>query len=240
MQPVYRLREVVKTRTAQNATFRLVVSDLEIAPGEQVAMVGQSGCGKSTLLDMLAMVLQPTEMGGFMFKPRDITEQDIELLWRKGKRNRLSDLRKRHIGYVLQTGGLLPYLTVRDNIALSRRLQGLSEGESTRRLAEGMGIEGHLDKLPGLLSAGERQRVAIARALAHEPSVVIADEPTASLDPITGRRIMKLFMGLVENLGMTVLVASHDWDQVDRLGLRKLRHHTRQQGDNVTESVFTD
>lgn len=240
MPPVYRLREVVKTRTTQSSTFRLVIPELSIQAGERVAMVGQSGCGKSTLLDMLAMVLQPNEAVEFIFNPRDTDPQDVQLLWQKSRRNRLSDLRKRHIGYVLQTGGLLPYLTVRDNIALSRRLQGLSEGESTRRLAEGMGIEGHLDKLPGLLSAGERQRVAIARALAHEPSVVIADEPTASLDPITGRRIMRLFMGLVENLGMTVLVASHDWAQVDRLDLRKLTHHTRQKADNVTESVFTD
>ena len=240
MQPVYHLRELVKTRTTPTSTFRLVVPELTIAPGERVAMVGQSGCGKSTLLDMLAMVLQPTEVESFVFRPRDAKEQDVKALWRRNRRNRLSDLRKRHIGYVLQTGGLLPYLTVRDNIALSRRLQGLSEGDATRRLAAGMGIEGHLDKLPGVLSAGERQRVAIARALAHEPSVVIADEPTASLDPITGGRMMRLFMGLVEHLGMTMLVASHDWAQVDELGLRKLRYQTRQVADDVTETVFSD
>nr|VFK50263.1 MAG: putative ABC transport system ATP-binding protein [Candidatus Kentron sp. TC] len=236
---IYHLREVIKTREAEGTAFRLIVPSLQIALGEKIALIGQSGCGKSTLLDLLAMVLRPSNAGAFRFRPEPgASPLDIAHYWYRHKLNSLGDLRKQRIGYVMQTGGLLPYLTVRDNISLSRRLLGMPEDGTVDALVESLEIERHLNKLPSLLSVGERQRVAIARALAHKPSIVIADEPTAPLDPITAKRIMSLFINLVEKFQITVIVASHDWNHVEQLGLRGLSHRTRQQ-DHLTETVVT-
>jgi putative ABC transport system ATP-binding protein len=220
--------------------FRLVVPRLEIAAGDKIALVGQSGCGKSTLLDMLAMVLCPSGAETFQFLPNGNPPTDITKIWEHRDLNRLSDLRKRHIGYIMQTGGLLPFLTVRENIGLSRRLLAKPADDTMDVLARELGIGRQLDKLPGFLSAGERQRVAIGRALAHRPSIVIADEPTASLDPITAKNTMTLLMSLVDGFGVTLIVASHDWAQIDALGLRKIPHLTsKKTGGNLIESVVT-
>jgi putative ABC transport system ATP-binding protein len=140
----------------------------------------------------------------------------------------------------MQTGGLLPYLTVRENINLSRRLLDMHDDGLVEELTKDLGIKQHLDKLPHKLSVGERQRVAIGRALAHRPSIVIADEPTASLDPIAAERIMSLFIELVDELHITVILASHAWRHINRLGLRHLEHHTERKEDgSMTETVVS-
>lgn len=238
---IYHLRDVVKTREAEGAAFRLRVPSLQIAMGEKVALIGESGSGKSTLLDMLSMTLKPSEIGSFRFRPGPGTEPvDISEYWRKNQLNRLGDLRRQRIGYVMQTGGLLPYLTVRENIGLSRRLLNMPGDEMIEELAGNLGIRRHLDKLPHLLSVGERQRVAIGRALAHRPSIVIADEPTASLDPIAAEKIMSLFIELVDELHITVIIASHAWRHINRLGLRHLSHVTRRkENGHTTETVVS-
>ena len=236
---IYHLRDVVLDRESQGISFRLNVPSLQIAQGEKIALIGESGCGKSTLLDILAFIAQPTEIGAFRFRPVNTGEPiDINQLWAKRKLNRLGELRKRHIGYVMQTGGLLPYLTVRDNMNLSRNVLGLRRSHTTEDLARELGIARPLDKLPETLSTGERQRVAIGRALAHEPSIVIADEPTASVDPLAAEKIMSLFIGLAEDRNITVIVASHAWRHIKRLGLRRLAHHTQRSKDGrTTETV---
>ena len=236
---VYHLRDVVRDRASEGVTFRLRVPALQINQGEKIALIGESGCGKSTLLDMLAFIAQPTGMAAFMFRPEPEKDAiDVATMWKKRQLNRLSDLRRRHIGYVMQTGGLLPYLTVRDNMALSRGVLGLGDSDLVETLARELGIARHLDKLPETLSVGERQRVAIGRALAHEPSIVIADEPTASVDPFAAEKIMSLFIGLAEERNITVVVASHAWRHIKRLGLRRLAHHTHRSKDGrTTETV---
>jgi putative ABC transport system ATP-binding protein len=238
---IYHLRDVTKTRESEGVAFRLNVPRLQIAQGEKIALIGESGCGKSTLLDMLAFILQPTAIGAFRFRPEQAGEPlDIADLWDKRRQNRLGDLRKRHIGYVMQTGGLLPYLTVRENMSLSRNVLGLKDDGTVADLARELGIARHLDKLPETLSTGERQRVAIGRALAHRPSIVIADEPTASVDPFAAEKIMSLFIGLVEELNITVIVASHAWRHIKRLGLRRLAHHTQRSDDGgATETIVS-
>ena len=238
-QPIYDLEDVVKTRVAGDYSFSLRVPNLRIHPGEKIALIGESGCGKSTLLDMLAFVLQPDKAARFAFQPGDEAE-DIARHWRRGRRNRLAALRKRHLGYVMQTGGLLPYLSVRENIELPRRLLGLPRDETVSELAEELGLTRHLDKLPADLSTGERQRVAIGRALAHQPAIVIADEPTASVDPFAAEKIMALFMEMVEQRSITVIVASHAWRHIKQLGLRRLAHHSRRSKDGLaTETVVS-
>jgi len=238
---VYHLRDVIKTREAEGVAFRLRVPSLQIAMGEKIALIGESGCGKSTLLDMLAFILKPSAVGAFRFRPeRDGEPLDVDAYWKAGKLNELGDLRKRHLGYVIQTGGLLPYLTVRDNMNLCRSVLGLKHDGTVEHLAEELGIANHLNKLPDALSTGERQRVAIGRALAHRPSIVIADEPTASLDPYAAQKIMSHFIGLVEELNITVILASHAWRHIKELGLRRLNHRTvRSEDKNLTETIVS-
>ena len=238
---VYRLKNVVKSRALDSIGFRLIVPSIEIKAGECVALVGASGSGKSTLLDMLAMVLSPDFAWIFELVSKDSECTDIAAAWKRRDQNRLSEVRKRHIGYVLQTGGLLPYLTVRENIMLSRRLLNMKEDDTGDTLVHALGIRRHLDKLPGLLSVGERQRVAFARALAHRPSIVIADEPTATLDPITARRLTAAVMELVKELKITLITASHDWAHVYNLNFRSLHQESREKEDGrLIESIFRD
>jgi len=241
MSVIYSLKNVVKSRVVEGAGFRLLVPSVEIKAQENVALVGHSGCGKSTLLDMMALALHPDSADEFKLSPGDDEVQDIALLWKKKKQNRLAKIRKQHIGYVLQQGGLLPYLTVRENIELPRKLMNMPEDDSTRSIARVMGIHRQLDKLPGLLSAGERQRVAFTRALSHRPSILLADEPTASLDPITARKIMAVVMELVKGLKITMITASHDWAHVYKMDLRSLHQEAEVvEGGNVYQSIFRD
>lgn len=216
---VFRLAAVVKRWNGAHG-FELNVPQLTIAKGEKVALVGYSGCGKSTLLDLLAMILQPDSAAEFTLGAGQDAPLDVTGAWKQNNIDGLARARMRHIGYVLQTGGLLPFLSIYDNIALSRRGLGLPENGAVESVAGKLGIERHLKKYPGQISVGERQRVAIARAMAHEPSVVIADEPTASLDPINAEEIMALFMNLAEEKGVTLVVATHEWERVDALDFR--------------------
>lgn len=198
--------------------FTLVVDSLSLRRGEAVGVTGPSGCGKSTLLDVAGLVLRPDRVGHFTL---DGTE--VAGLWAQGRQNALARLRAKRIGYVLQTGGLLPFLTVRDNIRLSRSLLGLPENRAEEdRLVSALGIGALLGKKPAALSIGERQRVAIARALAHRPPLVLADEPTASLDPAHSAAVMELLLSLVGELGLGLVVVSHDWDLLGRFGLRRI------------------
>jgi len=238
---LYQLQHVVKTRTAGDVSFSLRVPDLSIHQGEKIALIGESGCGKSTLLDLLAFILEPSSADSFQFSNMHEAETvDIAGYWHNNKLNRLTALRKLNMGYVMQTGGLLPFLTVRENINLSRKILGMPNDGSVDELASELGLSRHLNKLPDALSTGERQRVAIGRALAHRPSIVIADEPTASVDPFAAEKIMSLFIALVEELNITVIVASHAWRHIKQLGLRRLAHHTRRSADGkTTETIVT-
>ena len=241
MSIIYSLNNVVKSRLVDGAGFRLHIPKIEIHEKEHIALVGHSGCGKSTLLDMLALALHPDEAESFMLAPVGDEVQDVDQLWKTKKQNVLSRLRKQHIGYVLQQGGLLPYLTVRENIELPRKLMNMPEDDSTRSIARVMEIHRQLDKLPGLLSAGERQRVAFTRALSHRPSILLADEPTASLDPITARKIMAVVMELVKGLKITMITASHDWAHVYKMDLRSLHQEAEVIEDGqVYQSTFRD
>jgi putative ABC transport system ATP-binding protein len=209
-----RLRDIGKSRPG----YRLLVPRLDLRPGQRLALVGPSGSGKSTLLDLLALVLSP-DPGGTLEFTRDGRCTDIAGLWRHDRQDQLAELRSRLMGYVLQTGGLLGFLDVRGNIGLSRALLGLPEDATVQRLAERLEIADQLDKLPAALSVGQRQRVGIARALAHGPALVLADEPTASLDPLNAERVMQLLVEQAQEQGACILVATHDEALARRVGL---------------------
>lgn len=238
---VYSLKNVVKERLVENAGFRLRVPNIEIRAEENIALVGHSGCGKSTLMDMLALILHPDESDSFDINPADGKLENIDNLWRRKKQNRLSQIRKQHIGYVMQSGGLLPYMTVRENIELPRRLLKLPKDDSIDSISRVLGIHRQLDKLPGLLSAGERQRAAFARALSHRPTILLADEPTAALDPITARKIMAVVMELIRGLKITLITASHDWAHVYKMELRILNQQAGPvENGRIYQSTFRD
>jgi putative ABC transport system ATP-binding protein len=219
---VFHLKGVTKNWSGEQG-FELTVPELIIRQAEKAALVGFSGCGKSTLLDLLAMILRPDSADEFAFFTAQDSRLDVAATWKRRNLDGLARARMQYIGYVLQTGGLLPFLSVYDNIALSCYGLGLPEEDAVKTVAEKLGIERHLKKFPSQLSVGERQRVSIARAMAHEPSVVIADEPTASLDPIHAEEIMGLFTGLAEEKGVTLVVATHEWDRVEELGFRRIK-----------------
>lgn len=213
----------MKRYEAGGAEFRLEIPQLDIERGAKLAFIGESGSGKSTLLELLAMILRPDESERFTFRPRSQdAANDVTAAWQAGDVDLLADLRSRHIGYVLQHGGLLPYLTVRDNINLSRRLLDGPGDDMSEHWAEKLRIAAQLDKRPAELSIGQRQRVAIARALAHDPTVLIADEPTAAIDPLNAERIVGLMVGLVDELGVTLIVASHAHELMQHAGLRMI------------------
>lgn len=235
---IYSLEQVRKDWQSAGARFRLSIPSLTIARGEKIALVGDSGSGKSTLLDLLALILRPNEARAFAFAPNGGAPIEIAEAWASGRTDALVALRARHIGYVLQTGGLLPYLSVRDNIGLPRRVLGLVDDGTVERLAERLGLTRHLAKRPGALSIGERQRVAVARALAHQPALAVADEPTASVDPVNARRILDLFLEVVDEFGVTAILATHDAGVVDALKLRRLEHRLEPMDGGICSSFW--
>ncbi|MGE8327231.1 ABC transporter ATP-binding protein [Pseudomonas urmiensis] len=224
------LHEVRKTRGEGSQRYSLEIERLCLSAGERVALVGPSGCGKSTLLDLLALVLEPDAAQAFGLG-LDGREEDIAALWRSRRLDRLAALRSRHLGYVLQAGGLLGFLDVRGNIRLPRQLLGLDEDGSVERLAQALDVHDQLEKRPGALSLGQRQRVSCARALAHQPVLLLADEPTAALDPLNAERVMGLLLRQAEARRVTCVIATHDEQLARDAGLRVLRMSCRRDAD---------
>lgn len=224
------LHEVRKTRGEGSQRYSLEIERLCLSAGERVALVGPSGCGKSTLLDLLALVLEPDAAQAFGLG-LDGREEDIAALWRSRRLDRLAALRSRHLGYVLQAGGLLGFLDVRGNIRLPRQLLGLDEDGSVERLAQALDVHDQLEKRPGALSLGQRQRVSCARALAHQPVLLLADEPTAALDPLNAERVMGLLLRQAEARRVTCVIATHDEQLARSAGLRVLRMSCRRDAD---------
>ena len=173
--------------------------DLEVARGECVALMGRSGSGKSTLLNLISGIDLPAS-GRILIDGQDLTAMD---------ETRRTLFRRRHIGFVYQFFNLLPTLTVRENVQLSLELNGLPLGRADE-LLEAVMLQDKRHRYPDQLSGGEQQRVAIARALAHDPLLVLADEPTGNLDEDSGARILELLERLVRGAGHTMILVTHD------------------------------
>ncbi|MDR2945936.1 MAG: ABC transporter ATP-binding protein [Candidatus Adiutrix sp.] len=237
-QILLELKNVRKIREKGGVTFELRVPRLEIRAGEFLAVVGPSGCGKSTLLDFLGLVLKPTDYELYSFFS---TAGGIDL--GSLSENRAADLRRSELGYVLQSGGLLPYLSIADNILLPARLNRLGGDFAARRLkklAERLGIADQLSKKPGHLSGGQRQRAAIARALIHNPKLVLADEPTAAVDYPTAREISGLFRDLTSRSGRGLVVVTHDLELVRPLADRFVSFKMQRLNARHTVSTLTE
>lgn len=188
---------------------------LQIAPREFVSLMGASGSGKSTLLNLIAGIDRPTS-GTIHVADTEITRLS---------RTRLAHWRARHVGYVFQMHNLIPVLTAYENIELPLLLLGLSRAERRQRMEialEAVRLTDRADHYPRQLSGGQEQRVGIARAIVANPTIVVADEPTGDLDAETSEQILELLQQLNSQLGMTLLMVTHDPQAAARAG-RRLR-----------------
>jgi putative ABC transport system ATP-binding protein len=200
------------TRTFGN-TRVLDGIDLTIAPGECVALVGRSGAGKSTLLHLLAGIDRP-DAGHVRYDETDLTALDED---------RRTAFRRQHLGLVFQSYNLVPSLSALDNLRLPLELNGVHAREA-RAQAAAMLMQLDLAELSGRyadqLSGGQQQRVAVARALVHKPTVLLADEPTGSLDADNATAVMRLLIGACRERGASLVIATHAQEvmgQADRL-----------------------
>ena len=213
------VEDLYAVRGSQEGGFKVHLPQLRLVRGEVAAIVGESGCGKSTLLESLGLLLQPQRIGRFMLG-QPAMNLAVDVL--AGHESVLARVRAQQMGFVLQNGGLLPYLSVRENIALPRRMLGLPLSvDFVEEAIDVLRLRHLLNSAPSALSIGERQRVACVRALAHQPQVLLADEPTAALDPTTARTLFGLLLDLVQRLGISALVVSHDWSLVRSFGLTR-------------------
>jgi putative ABC transport system ATP-binding protein len=194
------LRKTYDTGEARVTALAGVSFTLE--RGDFVALMGPSGCGKSTLLHIAGAMDRPTS-GTIRLGDRDLSALEDDDLTR---------VRREQVGFVFQFFNLLPTLTVGDNIALPCLLAGVAPPEAEQRartLADRVGIAHRLQHFPQQISGGEMQRAAIARALIHQPSLVVADEPTGNLDSENGAIVLSLLTALNQELGVTILLATH-------------------------------
>ena len=184
-------------------------ASLSLAAGEVVALVGPSGSGKSSLLHIVGLLEKP-DAGVISLRGTPV-DTDID--------SRRTEERLRHIGFVYQFHNLLPEFTAQENIALAGRLAGQGRNKSLQSALEAMerlGLAVRATHLPSQLSGGEQQRVAIARALANQPSLVLADEPTGSLDGASGEKVADLLLEEAKTQNAAVLLATHDMELAAR------------------------
>ena len=206
------IQGLVKEWKGSDRSFLLEVPQFHVPPGELVAVIGESGCGKSTLLDILGLVQSPTKVESYRVwdphrnQTRSIATDRVE---------QLTSLRRSNYGYVLQQGGLLNFVTVRENIKLPTRItrKGLSNAQIDR-LCKDLKINHLMKRRPLMLSGGERQRVAVARALAHKPNTVLADEPTAALDPPLARQLLGILVDYSRKIGAGLVVVTHNYNLI--------------------------
>ncbi len=204
MDTVLHAENVTKIYRSGSNEVRAVDSiDLSVKRGEFIALVGPSGSGKTTMLAMLAALLNPT--AGKV----SIDNVDLSQLGDSQK----VKFRRERIGFTFQANNLLPYLTVQENVELMLRLNYSLTPQSslfTRELLTRLGLEDRLNYLPAQLSGGQKQRVAIARSLVHNPSLVLADEPTASLDTERAYQVVKIFSDLIHEQNKAGIMVTHD------------------------------
>ncbi len=176
---------------------------LSIQSGEFTALVGPSGSGKTTLLQLIGCLDQPTS--GKVF----VNGKDVSRL----NRSQRADMRRGAIGFIFQFFALIPTLTAYENVEMPLLLVGMSAADRKQRvfeLLEAVGLDNRPNNRPDQLSGGEQQRVAIARALATNPSLILADEPTANLDSENGKQVMETMLRLNQQTGVTFVFATHD------------------------------
>ena len=202
--PVFAVHGLSRTYTQGRVQVPALTGvDLSVAAGEFVVLAGPSGSGKSTLLHLLAGLDQP-DQGQVLFAGRDLAALTDD---------KRTAIRRLELGIVFQAFNLVPVLTAYENVEYGLWLGGVARANRRARVDRALAAVGLSDRAahrPDHLSGGERQRVAIARALVNDPVVILADEPTASLDSVTGLQIVQLLFDLNRSLGTTFVLATHD------------------------------
>ena len=198
------VRDVVKTFKSDSGIINAVDGvSFDVKAGEFVALVGPSGSGKTTMLSILAALLSPTS-GQILIDGKDLAQME--------EKQRVK-LRREKIGFTFQANNLIPYLTAQENVDFMLRLNGNSNKVGRLRTTEllaRLGLGERLNNLPSQMSGGQQQRVAIARALIHNPTVVLADEPTASLDTERAYQVVKTFASLIHENQRAGIMVTHD------------------------------
>jgi len=209
-QQVIFTEDLTKTYSANDVpVYALRGINLTITAGEFTAIVGPSGSGKTTFLNIISGLDQPTEGKVWLSK---------ELISNMSGRQ-LSDFRRDNIGFIFQAYNLIPVLTVGENIEYIMLLQGIPKRERHQRVVdilEVVGLAGYIDRKPPQLSGGQQQRVAIARAMVSQPTIILADEPTANLDSKTGSELLEMMYQLNKKTGMTFVFSTHDQVVMDK------------------------
>ena len=208
-RPLIHIRDAVKVYSTAAGKFEALKRvNLQVGAGEFVGIIGKSGAGKSTLLNMITGVDHLTS--GEVIVNSNGSSVSIHSM----SEDEIASWRGRSMGVVFQSFQLLPMLTLVENITLPMDLCGLYNARQSRKRALDLlrlvEIEDHADKLPAQISGGQQQRVAIARALANDPPILVADEPTGSLDSVTAEHIFEFFEHLVSEQGKTILMVTHD------------------------------
>jgi putative ABC transport system ATP-binding protein len=197
-------KSVIKTYQLDAGTiFAVNEVSLKVVAGEFVALVGPSGSGKTTMLSMLAALLKPSS-GQILLDGQDLASM--------GEVERVA-MRREKIGFTFQANNLVPYLSAVENVELMLRLNNRLDKAGklrARELLARLGLGERLNNLPGQMSGGQQQRVAIARALIHNPSLVLADEPTASLDTERAYQVVETFAGLIHEQKRAGIMVTHD------------------------------
>src|SRR5512138_1040340 len=198
------VRDLVKTFTTDSGSINAVdCVSFSVAHGEFVALVGPSGSGKTTMLSILAALLSPTS-GQVLIDGYDLA--------RMNEKQRVK-LRREKIGFTFQANNLIPFLSAQENVEFMLRLNGRADKSGRARSEEilaRLGLSDRLHNLPAQLSGGQQQRVAIARALIHNPAVVLADEPTASLDTERAYQVVETFAHLIHENNRAGIMVTHD------------------------------
>lgn len=203
MSDVIEARQVTKVYNGGVNVAALRGIDLRVPAGSFLAIMGPSGSGKSTLLNILGALELPTS-GQVLLDGQDIEQLSDE---------KRAALRRRRLGFVFQQFNLLPIFSALENVALPLRLDGISTDEANHRADESLaavGMTARRAHLPNQLSGGEQQRVAIARALVTRPALILADEPTGSLDSTNGELVIQILRKLVDEQRQTVVLVTHD------------------------------
>ena len=196
--------------TGHTQVLALREASLSVAYGEVVALLGPSGSGKSTLLSSMGLINPPTS-GTLWIGGRQVLDGPRSLV-------DLRAFRRKHIGFVFQKANLIPFLSAVENVRLAMKIDDVPARAARKRamkLLEYLGVAPRADNLPYMLSGGEQQRVAVARAVANNPSVLLADEPTAALDGGLGRQVMQLFRKVAHEQQAGVVVVTHDHRALD-------------------------
>lgn len=198
-----RLEKVSKVYDGQYQVTAVDEVSLEVAQGEFLCLAGPSGSGKTTLLNLIGGLDRPTS-GRILIGDTDLTGL---------RRGQVADFRLRNLGFVFQEYNLIPVLTARENMEFGLLLQGISEAQRRSRVdtvLEELGLSGLADRKPSSMSGGQQQRVAVARAVVSQPTLVLADEPTANLDSANVRNLMEIMKTLNRTRSITFILASHD------------------------------